>query len=178
MDMPKKIQPSIVAEIERIYFEEGLPSYKVAEQLGLRRKTVLKYLNKSGRELRPAGWPKGRKGGWRLGYVNPATRATEHPTLLDIAWAAGIYEGEGCTSPRPYGFTVVVAQKEPWLCERLKALFGGNITYRVQHSSALSAGQPIHYWNIHGSRARGFVMTIYKFLSPRRQERIKEALAA
>ena len=66
---------------------------------------------------------------------------------------------------------VQVTQKDSWLCPRLQELFGGRVreyTYRDRH---------YYVWLASGPTARGFLMTIYKFLSPRRKARIKEALA-
>ena len=75
--------------------------------------------------------------------VEPSVRLapTAHPTTLDIAWAAGIHEGEGwcgrTSANRKTGKTsttetINIAQKDHWLLFRLKALFGGSI---VSHSN-------------------------------------------
>ena len=102
-----------------------------------------------------------------LGYMKPGLEAAVHPTIQDIAWAAGIYEGEGSCQKKPYSTAVRIRQKDSWLPLRLKVLFGGSICYRKD-------GQLD--WFASGSRARGFLMTIYKFLSPRRQKQIRHAL--
>ena len=113
--------------------------------------------------------------GWR----KPGLEATERPTLRDIAWAAGIYEGEGWCSRVSSGTTthVGVGQKADddhgdWLLNRLKALFGGSIY------NGTKSGEEVIYrsWNIHGSRARGFLMTLCPFLSPRRQGQLVQVL--
>lgn len=88
----------------------------------------------------------------------------------DIAWAAGVYEGEGSVqipSKRQRTVNVQVTQKDPWLCYRLQELFGGRVRENRNYK----------VWVISGPKARGFLMTIFLFLSPRRKERIKEALA-
>ena len=74
---------------------------------------------------------------FRARPLSMAQVATERPTMLDIAWAAGIFEGEGSCSPmriyntkRQKSWIVAraeVAQKDPWLCHRLRALFGGSV---------------------------------------------------
>lgn len=101
----------------------------------------------------------------------------EHPSTWDIAWAAGIYEGEGsCSSKnenRKYGsMTIQVVQKDRWILDRLRAMFGGSV--QVQNKGA---NHLCHVWCLHGPRARGFSMTIYKFLSPRRRDKIQEVLS-
>jgi hypothetical protein len=91
--------------------------------------------------------------------------------MLDIAWAAGIFEGEGNFRRAGRAVSVAVSQKDPALLWRLKALFGGAI---YQHKSPAM----IHTWLIHGARARGFAYTIFTFLTTRRRRQFKEAMSA
>lgn len=106
----------------------------------------------------------GSLSGWRMEELD----ATEHPAMIQIAWAAGVYEGEGSASHDG----IQLAQKDRWLCDRLRALFGGSIG----HYDDAYGG---HYrWRMTGSRARGFLMTIFAFLSPRRKDQIRAALTA
>ena len=114
---------------------------------------------------------------YRVGWVKPGLDAKVHPTMLDIAWGAGIFEGEGwCQGKARSGTTngttthAAVGQKYPWLCHRLKALFGGSI---YSHGRGRESS-----WNIHGARARGFLMTVFTFLSPHRRAQVRKALAA
>lgn len=117
---------------------------------------------------------KGRR--WRgnegmYGSVKPGLEAKAHPTSRDIAWAAGIFEGEGsCAwSPKHRTLNAIVSQKDRWLLDRLRYYFGGTVAVRYER-------QGMHAWQIHGGRARGFLMTIYVFMSPRRKEQIRRAL--
>jgi hypothetical protein len=98
-----------------------------------------------------------------LGYCKPGLEASEHPTVQDICWAAGIYEGEGSCFSWEGSLHINISQKDKWLCKRLKILFGGSI----------GKDHGLDKWHISGARARGFAMTIYKFLSPRRKEQIR-----
>lgn len=106
-----------------------------------------------------------------LGRVR-APKATKHPSLIDIAWAAGIYEGEGCTTmygSRQVGrATIQVAQKDPWILDRLVELFGGSV-----YKPAPSQRSECHTWRITGSRGAGFAQTIFTFLSPRRRAQMR-----
>lgn len=100
-------------------------------------------------------------------YVNRQQKASAVPNVLDIAWAAGIFEGEGGISGRAgNGKVMSVTQKDPWLLLRLQRLFGGTVR------------QYVGYWRwfASGSRARGFAMTIFAFLSPRRKEQVGEVI--
>ena len=98
---------------------------------------------------------------WRKPSIGPIL----HPTSLDIAWAAGVYEGEGCASGKGPG-TIMVTQQDTWILERLKALFGGSF-YKTYNGSGCTN------WVLCGARARGFALTIYAYLSPRRREQIR-----
>jgi len=91
--------------------------------------------------------------------------ATEHPTTADIGWLAGIVEGEGYMRYAGYTCQLEVVQKDDWLVWKLQNLFGGGVT-TIQNKKTNK-----HYWKwiVTGPRARGIVMTIYKFLSPRRK---------
>lgn len=109
--------------------------------------------------------------------MKPGLEATEHPTMRDIAWAAGVFEGEGSITYERGSVRCQVAQKDPWLLLRFKALFGGTI---VKHINVVTPkGLPSYRsdWKISGARARGFLMTMYLFLSPRRQAKIREVFA-
>jgi hypothetical protein len=97
--------------------------------------------------------------------------AAETPSALDIAWAAGIFEGEGYTGLTNECSVVVISQKDPWLLLKLQRQFGGN----VQNPNN---GSTCYRWGIYGARARGFLMTIFTYLSPRRRIQARKALYA
>lgn len=93
-------------------------------------------------------------------------KAQTCPTVKDIYWAAGFYDGEGCASwAEKRRACIRVTQKDTWPLERLLSLFGGRITQNKQG---------YFVWSLYGARARGFAMTIYTLLSPRRQEQVRK----
>lgn len=52
--------------------------------------------------------------------VKKGLEARSHPSTIDIAWAAGIFEGEGCAyRTQTGGECCAVYQKDPWLFHRL-----------------------------------------------------------
>jgi len=103
-----------------------------------------------------------------LGRLTLRLAPTEEATPHDFIWAAGIYEGEGNINGRGYhGTCVRVSQKDTWILERLRALFGGSVSGRRDGC---------RQWSVSGARARGFAMSVYGLLSPRRQEQIRGAL--
>jgi len=114
----------------------------------------------------------------KRGWTKPGLEAKERPSAITIAWAAGIYEGEGHAVSRGYttrqgkgrlpSAQVTVTQRDPWLCWELKRYFGGTVIGPSKTS--------LHRWITSGARARGFLMTIYGFLSPRKKEQARRAL--
>lgn len=98
----------------------------------------------------------------------PELEATKVPTTIDIAWAAGIYEGEGCCRNCGRGkrsFMASVAQKDPELLYRLQEWFGGNIQDNAPKHD-------FRVWNICGDRARIFIALIYGYMTARRKSQI------
>jgi hypothetical protein len=84
--------------------------------------------------------------------------------LVDIAWAAGIYEGEGHFG----GHTVRIVQKDSWLPYELQRKFGGSVKQYTRSTDS----KEYHYWTLSGPGAREFLLTIFTFLSPRRKAQI------
>jgi hypothetical protein len=82
--------------------------------------------------------------------------------LRDITWAAGMYESEGSFS----GTQAVVVQKDPWVLHRLVRIF--------KFGSIRPHGDNCYQWGISGENARGFLLTIFTELSPRRRAQILE----
>jgi len=118
----------------------------------------------------------------RRGWTKPGREAVKHPTILDIAWVAGVFEGEGSVSA-PHGsrgsMTATLVQKDLWLLDRVVELFGGHYYLSGGYTTKTnSSGKSTvcGRWEITGPRARGFVFTIFSFLSPRRRAQIKAAL--
>ena len=129
-----------------------------------------KYINSRG-EVRPAGelcdyvFGHGRRG--KFGHRSAGSPATEVPSNVDIAWAAGFYEGEGsCTRLSE----IRITQKDGEVLQRLQRWFGGNITVQIQK------GVEYPIWRATGARARGIRLTLYPFLSSRRQGQIRQNL--
>jgi hypothetical protein len=102
--------------------------------------------------------------------------AVRRPTAIEVAWAAGIYEGEGSCVTNHNGkgsmsFSVTVAQKDPELLYRMRDLFGGTISHyeRIFNKKVC----PIFHWKICGDRARTFIGVIYPFLTARRKQQVE-----
>lgn len=104
---------------------------------------------------------------------NPQLDATKVPSVIDIAWSAGIYEGEGtcrnCGNTKR-GIAVQVVQKDPEILYRLRDWFGGSVGYA--HSRTRKMDDQIHVWSACGDRARIFLALTYGFLSARRKHQV------
>ena len=86
--------------------------------------------------------------------------AVRRPTAIEVAWAAGIYEGEGScvanhNSKGYESFVVSVNQNDPELLYRMREMFGGSII--LCNRKFNGKPRPIYHWKICGDRARTFI---------------------
>src|SRR5262245_41341405 len=98
------------------------------------------------------------------------------PTSLDIAWAAGIWEGEGSIIYNG-SIQVSMSQSDEWLPQQFLELFGWRIysiksDYYWRNHPDSQPTKTQYRWILNGDKAIGFWMTIWKFLSPRRRKQI------
>lgn len=96
----------------------------------------------------------------------------------ELYWAAGFIEGEGCFYYHPDRgkWTVSATQNTKEPLERLVAIFGGWLNMRPAKPPRLPNDHFI--WMVHGPRAIGIAMTLYRLMSPRRQAKIRLMLQA
>lgn len=102
-------------------------------------------------------------------------------TTLDIAWLAGLLEGEGTFYVRKrtcgdkqyknIGIQVMMTDKEP--IERVAALLGGSVSVQAKPTVT---GKSIYRTGLHSWRSAGWMMTLYPLLSPRRQQQVRQCL--
>lgn len=106
--------------------------------------------------------------------------AIKKPTAIDVAWAAGIYEGEGtCVKAGHDGksFSVLIVQKDPELLYRIKDWFGGRLTLCKNGPREDRNKFQAYHWVVCGDRARVFLGCIYPFLTARRKAQIESTTA-
>lgn len=103
-------------------------------------------------------------------------KAVQRPTIRELAWAAGFLEGEGSFSHQPgHSEAIYCRQVNPEPIHKLQDLFGGVIAPRLPGDRF---GKQVQVeWHVTGARARGIMMTLYPFLSDKRKEQVKKALA-
>lgn len=127
------------------------------------------------RRLTSESLAKAQRGGYAGSYkLDPSKRI--QPRSTDVAWAAGIYEGEGSCylngAGTNRGATMQVVQKDPWLLFRLQLLFGGLIHYYAGQKDNNNAGA-CYRWTLNRKNdVRDFTFVIWPYLSPRRRGQI------
>jgi hypothetical protein len=87
---------------------------------------------------------------------------------VEIAWAAGFYEGEGSCSYAAGSFRLSIPQVNLEPLERIHRYFGGGLSI---NSRGISSVQ------IYGKRGVDFAVAIYPHLSQRRQKQIREKIS-
>ena len=101
-----------------------------------------------------------------LGHMKKGIGPTERATNREILWGAGFFEGDGTATKNGRSSQASISQKTRWPLEKMRYHFGGTVST-----------QGLNYqWQVSGARARGFLMTIYGLVSPRRQSQIAKVL--
>ena len=106
-----------------------------------------------------------------------STKATLHPTITQLYWAAGFLEGEGNFSSQlsrgSVNYSVSAKQVNPDPLCLLVCLFGGTISYSTrENENTMVNSQPIFRYCVSGARARGIAMTLYSLMSSKRKAQI------
>lgn len=98
--------------------------------------------------------------------------ASKKPTLNDIHWLAGLFEGEGSVSTRG----IRIPQKERETLDRVRQLFGGRVTGHHLAMGGIIPPVPMFSWAAYGPRARTIIGAIFQLLSSRRQAQARDLL--
>lgn len=93
----------------------------------------------------------------------------------DIAWLAGLLEGEGCFRYRTTPM-IQFAMTDKDVVGLAAGLLGAkSVRFRKQQAAHW---KPQYEVSIHGQRAAEWMMTLYPLMGERRQAKIREILAA
>lgn len=100
---------------------------------------------------------------------------------LDIAWLAGLLEGEGCFTidmkkgkPASIRLYLGMTDKEP--VEKAARLIGKSIRLRMPKSKGGHPYKTQYVFKVSGDIAAQWLMTIYPLMGPRRQSKIRDCL--
>lgn len=97
-------------------------------------------------------------------------------TDLDLAWAAGFFDGEGCISiptrvrsrnRHGYTLSLYVGQVDPSPLRRFQSLFGGTV---VTKKSGPFARRTMFMWRITGSTAFAALRQLHPYLTVKRSQ--------
>jgi hypothetical protein len=98
-------------------------------------------------------------------------------SALDIGWAAGFIEGEGCFDfSKTSSCRVRVSQIQRAPLDKLVELFGGSIWVAKRYVNR-HGPQVVWTWTAYGQTAAGLAMTLWPLLSPNRRTQINKMLA-
>lgn len=100
-------------------------------------------------------------------------------SLTDIAWAAGLFEGEGTivVGRRPQYIRVAVGMTDRDVVERLAEILGGTARSWYPPRVKDSGRQRMWYWIATGQRAAHVLRLLMPFFGERRMRRAIEAMS-
>ena len=106
--------------------------------------------------------------------ISRVREETRHKAL-DLAWLAGLFEGEGSVSINGKSLTVRIKMTDEDVVMRAAAVMGAKI-YSAP-TPKKTARKPTWIAQAKGSIAAGVIMTLYPWLGIRRREQARRALA-
>lgn len=98
---------------------------------------------------------------------------------LNIAWLAGLLEGEGTfhISKRKNALLIRVMMTDKDVVARAAVMFGSRITGPLKTKTPKgNAGKLVFQTSVNGRWAAAWMMTLYKFLGERRRAKVRLAL--
>lgn len=100
-------------------------------------------------------------------------RGSSAITPIDIAWLAGLIEGEGNISVNGRSITIRVKMTDQDVIARASELLAG----KVYSSKVPRDRRPQWLTQVKGATAAGWAMTLYPWLGRRRRQQVRDALA-
>ena len=100
-------------------------------------------------------------------------------SMMDIAWVAGIVEGEGCivVSPKSRSLRLSVEMTDLDVLQRLATILGPTARVNKRNIELKNPAHKDRYvLHLYGAPMAGWLQTIYPLMGARRQSRIRDAL--
>jgi hypothetical protein len=150
-----RISPHIERSITEAWAAGGVTKVDLARRFGVSRETVYRVLERSG---------------------NRVIMESRFPgvTMIDIAWLAGLVEGEGNISINGRSFTIRIKMADRDVVERAAALLGAKL-YPVD--APRPGWKAMWLAQVKGAAAAGWAMTLYPWLGVRRRQQVRDAIA-
>lgn len=94
--------------------------------------------------------------------------------IRDIAWLAGLLEGEGCFATKSKnGVTIKMEMTDRDVIHKAAKLMGAHVNDLGMRRGATKI---IYRLNLYGGNAIGWMMTLYSFMGNRRKAKIRELI--
>ena len=129
---------------------------QLGRSFGVSRETVYRILDEGGR-------------------ISEVRERLRDEIDIDIAWLAGLFEGEGTVSINGRSLTVRIGMTDDDVIARAAEIMQAKIYVRRRDQTHY---QPMWTAQAKGSVAAGVIMTLYPWLGIRRREQARTALAA
>lgn len=151
-----RISPLVERSIKEAWASGGVTKVGLARRFGVSRETIHRVIVRSG-----AGGD----------CVMERHRGI---TDIDIAWLAGLVEGEGNISINGRSFTIRVKMADRDVVSRAATLLGAKL-YPVD--APRSGWKAMWLAQAKGATAVGWAMTLYPWLGVRRRQQVRDAIA-
>jgi transposase len=150
-----RVSPLVEREILEALKTAGITKTDVARRLHVSRDTVYNVLQRSAAD--------------EHSVMEPRPSAV---TDTDIAWLAGLVEGEGNISVNGRSLTIRIRMTDHDIILRAAELLGG----KVYPTKVPDGRLPQWLTQVKGATAAGWAMTLYRWLGIRRRQEVREAL--
>lgn len=97
-------------------------------------------------------------------------------TIKDIAWLAGLLEGEASFMLKNGNSIIAMQMTDKDVMDRAADLLGVKVGNYVRKPKGKSSYLPIFHLSIHGTKAIGWMMTLYSLMGVRRRAKILQIL--
>lgn len=97
-------------------------------------------------------------------------------TIKDIAWLAGLLEGEASFMLRRGNAKIGIQMTDRDVVERAANLLGVTIGLHSRQPKGKTTYLPVFHLAVHGIKAIAWMMTLYTFMGERRQAKIAQIL--
>jgi hypothetical protein len=94
--------------------------------------------------------------------------------VKDIFWLAGLLEGEGAFMVRNGSTKIAVQTTDRDVVGRVAALFGTKVDGDSWKPKGKATYKPVWSCSVHGTRAVGWMMTLFPLMGERRRTKIRE----
>ncbi len=149
-----RISPLVERSLVEAWAAGGVTKVTLARRFGVSRNTVYEVLQRSDER-------------------SVMERACHAVTPVDIAWLAGLVEGEGNISINGQSFTIRIKMADRDVVMRAAVLLGGKL-YPIR--APRSGRKAMWLTQVKGATAAGWAMTLYPWLGRRRRHQVRAAI--